>query len=48
MFELKELDELPYSRIAEIVGILEGMGGSRLNRARTELCDQLTQLGWES
>jgi len=48
VFELKEVDELPYSAIAEIVGIPEGTVGSRLNRARTELRDQLTQLGWES
>ncbi len=48
VFELKEVDELPYSEIAEIVGIPEGTVGSRLNRARTELRDQLTQLGWES
>jgi len=48
VFELKEVDELPYSAIAEIVGIPEGTVGSRLNRARTELRDQLTKLGWES
>ena len=48
VFELKEVDELPYSEIAEIVGIPEGTVGSRLNRARTELRDHLTQLGWES
>ena len=48
VFELKEVDELPYSQIAEIVGIPEGTVGSRLNRARTELRDHLTQLGWES
>jgi len=47
VFQLKEVDELPYSEIAEIVGIPEGTVGSRLNRARTELRDQLTQLGWE-
>ena len=47
VFQLKEMDELPYSQIAEIVGIPEGTVGSRLNRARTELRDQLTQLGWE-
>ena len=47
VFQLKEMDELPYSQIAEIVGIPEGTVGSRLNRARTELRDQLPQLGWE-
>ena len=48
VFELKEVDKLPYSEIAEIMGIPEGTVGSRLNRARTELRDHLTQLGWES
>jgi len=48
VFELKEVDEMPYSAIAEIVGIPEGTVGSRLNRARTELREHLTQLGWES
>jgi len=48
VFELKEVDELPYSEIAEIIGIPEGTVGSRLNRARTELREQLNQLGWES
>jgi len=47
VFELKAVDELPYSAIAEIVGIPEGTVGSRLNRARTELRDHLIQLGWE-
>ena len=48
VFELKEVDELPYAEIAELIGIPEGTVGSRLNRARTELRDHLTQLGWES
>ncbi len=46
IFELKVLDELSYSQISEIVGIPEGTVGSRLNRARRELQNQLVQLGW--
>ncbi|HMO16094.1 MAG: RNA polymerase sigma factor [Planctomycetaceae bacterium] len=47
MFELKVLDELSYAQISEIIGIPEGTVGSRLNRARRELQNQLVQLGWE-
>jgi RNA polymerase sigma-70 factor (ECF subfamily) len=47
IFQLKEVDELSYAQIGEIVGIPEGTVGSRLNRARRELRDQLLNLGWE-
>ncbi len=47
IFQLKEVDELSYAQIGEIVGIPEGTVGSRLNRARRELRDQLQNLGWE-
>lgn len=47
IFQLKEIDELSYAQIGEIVGIPEGTVGSRLNRARRELRDQLLNLGWE-
>ena len=47
VFELKEVDQLPYAEIAEIVGIPAGTVGSRLNRARRELLQHLTSLGWE-
>lgn len=47
IFELKEIDELSYAQIAEIVGIPEGTVGSRLNRARRELREQLLKLGWD-
>ncbi|MDX1924884.1 MAG: RNA polymerase sigma factor [Pirellulaceae bacterium] len=47
IFELKELDEMSYSQIAEVIGIPEGTVGSRLNRARRELKEQLQRLGWE-
>jgi RNA polymerase sigma-70 factor (ECF subfamily) len=48
VFELKEVDQCSYAEIAEIVGIPEGTVGSRLNRARVALREQLTQLGWEA
>ncbi len=47
IFQLKEVDELSYAQIGEIVGIPVGTVGSRLNRARRELRDQLLNLGWE-
>ena len=47
ILELKELEKMPYVKIAEIIGIPEGTVGSRLNRARRELRDQLVTLGWE-
>ncbi len=45
---LKEQEGLSYAEIASIVEIPEGTVGSRLNRARKELRQQLTKLGWES
>lgn len=47
ILELKEVQKLSYTEIAEIVGIPEGTVGSRLNRARRELRLHLTSLGWE-
>ncbi len=43
---LKEVQELSYAEIAEIMNIPEGTVGSRLNRARRELRDELERLGW--
>ncbi len=43
---LKEQEGLSYAEIADVVGIPEGTVGSRLNRARKELRQQLTKLGW--
>ena len=43
---LKEVQELSYCEIAEIMDIPEGTVGSRLNRARRELKDELERLGW--
>lgn len=48
IFQLKEVDELSYAQIGELVGIPEGTVGSRLNRARTQLKDLLEKLGWGS
>ena len=47
ILELKEIEQMPYSQIAEVIGIPEGTVGSRLNRARRELREQLSALGWE-
>jgi RNA polymerase sigma-70 factor (ECF subfamily) len=44
---LKEQQLLSYREIAESIGIPEGTVGSRLNRARRELREQLTKLGWD-
>jgi RNA polymerase sigma-70 factor (ECF subfamily) len=44
---LREIDELSYREIAEILQIPEGTVGSRLNRARRELREHLIRLGWE-
>ncbi|QDV85264.1 ECF RNA polymerase sigma-E factor [Stieleria magnilauensis] len=43
---LKKVQELSYAEIAEIMDIPEGTVGSRLNRARRELRDELERLGW--
>ena len=48
ILELKEIEQMPYSQIAELVGIPEGTVGSRLNRARRELRAQLSAMGWRS
>lgn len=44
---LKTQEGLSYREIAESVGIPEGTVGSRLNRARKELRQELAKLGWE-
>lgn len=46
IFLLREVEELPYNTIAEILDIPEGTVGSRLNRARKELQSRLMQVGW--
>lgn len=47
VLQLKEVENLSYDQIAEIVNIPVGTVGSRLNKARRELRDQLQRLGWE-
>jgi RNA polymerase sigma-70 factor (ECF subfamily) len=46
IFLLREVEELPYNAIADVLDIPEGTVGSRLNRARRELQQRLVQLGW--
>lgn len=46
IFSLKEEQNLSYREIAESIGIPEGTVGSRLNRARRELREELEKLGW--
>lgn len=48
ILSLKEEQSLSYREIAESIGIPEGTVGSRLNRARNELRDELNKMGWES
>ena len=43
---LKEQEGMSYQEIADSVGIPEGTVGSRLNRARKELRQELASLGW--
>ncbi|QDT21992.1 MULTISPECIES: RNA polymerase sigma factor [Gimesia] len=47
IFVLREVQGLSYREIAEVMEIPEGTVGSRLNRARRELQQQLADLGWE-
>jgi RNA polymerase sigma-70 factor (ECF subfamily) len=46
ILSLKEEQNLSYREIAETLDIPEGTVGSRLNRARKELRDELEKLGW--
>lgn len=46
VFLLREVENMSYREIAEIVEIPEGTVGSRLNRARRELQNHLLELGW--
>ncbi len=47
IFVLREVEGLSYGEIAAAAEIPEGTVGSRLNRARRELRQYLTELGWE-
>jgi RNA polymerase sigma-70 factor (ECF subfamily) len=46
IFLLRESEGLSYREVAEALDIPEGTVGSRLNRARRELQEYLTALGW--
>ena len=46
-FLLREVEGLSYHEIANALEVPEGTVGSRLNRARRELRQHLTELGWE-
>lgn len=48
IFLLREVEELTYQEIATVLEIPEGTVGSRLNRARQELRQILTDLGWKT
>jgi RNA polymerase sigma-70 factor (ECF subfamily) len=45
LFLLRELEELSYHEISDVLGIPEGTVGSRLNRARGDLRKHLVALG---
>jgi RNA polymerase sigma-70 factor (ECF subfamily) len=47
IFLLREVEGLSYRDIAEALQIPEGTVGSRLNRARRELQQHLSELGFE-
>jgi RNA polymerase sigma-70 factor (ECF subfamily) len=47
ILSLKEEQNLSYREIAESLDIPDGTVGSRLNRARKELRDELEKLGWD-
>ena len=47
IFLLREIEGLSYGDIAEALQIREGTVGSRLNRARRELKQHLSDLGFE-
>jgi RNA polymerase sigma-70 factor (ECF subfamily) len=47
IFLLREVEELSYHEIAEVLEISEGTVASRLNRARRALRSVLSDLGWE-
>jgi len=47
VFLLREVEQLGYRELAEVMDIPEGTVASRLNRARRLLQDHLVELGWE-
>ncbi len=47
IFLLREVEELSYAEIASVLQVSAGTVGSRLNRARSRLREELIELGWE-
>jgi len=47
IFLLREVEQLDYAQMADVLEIAEGTVASRLNRARRELRKHLVELGWE-
>lgn len=47
IFLLREVEGFAYRELAEILKISEGTVASRLNRARSQLKENLLELGWE-
>ncbi|MBX9792599.1 MAG: RNA polymerase sigma factor [Pirellulales bacterium] len=47
LFLLRELEGLAYRELAEVLEISEGTVASRLNRARSQLKENLLELGWQ-
>ncbi len=48
IFLLREVEEMSYREIAEVIDVPEGTVGSRLNRARRDLQTHLLELGWRA
>lgn len=47
VFVLREVEQLSYAELADVLELSPGTVASRLNRARTQLKELLTELGWE-
>lgn len=47
LFLLREVEGLAYRELAEVLEISEGTVASRLNRARSQLKENLLELGWQ-
>ncbi|MEY4565984.1 MAG: polymerase sigma factor SigE [Planctomycetota bacterium] len=47
ILHMKEVEELNYEVISGILRVPLGTVGSRLNKARKELCETMIQMGWD-
>ena len=47
VFLLREIEELNYAEIADTLELSAGTVASRLNRARMQMKQLLTEIGWE-